>query len=94
MSPRPRSMLLTGTAAATLCLAGAALGQGGTGPDAMGAPYDRAAIALPANEHVVPTASQDGTLAAKDDPAPGEQQTPPPPPSGCPFRDGKLELIV
>jgi hypothetical protein len=31
---------------------------------------------------------------AKDAPAPGERQAPPPVPSGCPFRDGKLDLIV
>jgi hypothetical protein len=32
-------------------------------------------------------------LRAKDAPAPSESQAPPPP-SGCPFRDGELELIV
>jgi hypothetical protein len=31
-------------------------------------------------------------VLADNEAAPGQQQ--PPPPSGCPFRDGKLELIV
>jgi hypothetical protein len=42
-------------------------------------------------------ASEPGAAGARaeladNEPAPGQQQ--PPPPSGCPFRDGKLELIV
>jgi hypothetical protein len=46
-----------------------------------------------------PALAQDGAgdapaKGAKGEPAPQEQQAPPPAPSGCPFRDGKLELIA
>jgi len=87
-------MRLAGTVAASLCLVCPALGQGGLGQGGVGDLYDGAVIVLPSYEYLVPAASQGGLFAAKDDPAPGEQQTPQPAPSGCPFRDGKLELMV
>ncbi len=86
MGPRPRLMRLAGTLAATLCLAWPALAQSGT-DDAHGA-----AGVLPTFEYAVPGATE--TLPAKDGAEPGQQQVPTPAPSGCPFRDGKLELIV
>ncbi len=82
MSPGLRLMRLAGTAAATLCLVAPALAwdeASGTG-------------AVPVVELAAPVGSEG--LQAKDDPAPGERQAPRPAPSGCPFRDGKLELIV
>ena len=86
MGPRQRLMRLAGTVAATLCLISPALAQGGSG-DASGG-----AVVLPTFEYAVPTATQ--TLPAKNDVAPSEQKVPTPAPSGCPFRDGKLELIA
>ena len=86
MGTRQRSMRLAGTIAATLCLICPALAQGGSGGTSGGA------VVLPTFEYAVPTATQ--TLPAKNDAAPAEQKVPTPAPSGCPFRDGKLELIA
>jgi hypothetical protein len=85
MAPRQRLMSIAGTVAAAVCLAGPALGESIAAPSFT-------IIVLPTYDYLVPTASQGGTFDAKDDPAPDQQA--PPPPSGCPFRDGKLELIV
>jgi len=82
MGPRLRLMHLAGTAAATLCLVAPALAQDevpGFGP-------------APGYDFAAPAGSEG--LSAKDDPVPSERQLPRPAPSGCPFRDGKLELIV
>jgi hypothetical protein len=72
-------MRLAGTIAATLSLALPALAQG--------------AGNAPAFKYVAPLTTQGQSMGAKN-PAPGEQQTPPPAPDGCPFRDGKLQLLV
>jgi hypothetical protein len=79
-------MRLAGTIATTLCLICPALAQGGSGGASGGA------VVLPTFEYAVPPATQ--TLPAKNDAAPAEQKVPTPAPSGCPFRDGKLELIA
>jgi hypothetical protein len=85
MRPRYRLTALFGTVAATLCLAWPALAQSGA---------EHGAVLLPAYDYVVPDESSSDTLQAKDETGSGEQQAPAPAPSGCPFRDGKLELIV
>jgi hypothetical protein len=82
MGPRLRLMHLAGTAAAMLCLVAPALAQDEVPGVGLAPAYDFA----------VPAGSE--SLNAKDDPVPGERQVPRPAPSGCPFRDGKLELIV
>ncbi len=80
MRPRYGLLALSGTAVAALCLAWPALAQGGTEDG-------RRAVVLPTYDYAVPG------VRAKDEAGSGEQ-TPAPAPSGCPFRDGKLELIV
>ena len=80
MRPRHRLMGLVGTVAATVCLAGPVLAEDGTGGGA---------LLLPTFEYAVP-----GTFRAKDEAGSSEQKVPRPVPSGCPFNDGKLELIV
>jgi len=65
---------------------------------ALGAPAfaDQASgrISGPAVRDVPAAAARAGSQAANK-PAPEEQQTPPPAdPTGCPFRNGKLELIA
>lgn len=84
MGPRPRLMYRAGTAALTLVLAFPALAQ-----DAGFSAYGNMLI-------FTYERSPDGdrTLGANDNPASGEQKSPPPAPNGCPFRDGKLELIA
>jgi hypothetical protein len=77
-------MRLAGTAAVTLSLVLPALAESGTG--------EGTGTAAPVYEYAAPIAP-DG-LRAKGNTAPGERQVPTPAPSGCPFRDGKLELIV
>jgi hypothetical protein len=86
MGPRPRLMVLAGTAAATLGLAIPDLAQGAAGATS-------GAAAMPTYEYSAPLTER-RDLRADGDTAPSEQSTPPPAPSGCPFRDGKLELIV
>ncbi len=87
MGPRPRLMVLAGTVAATLGLAIPALAQGAAGGTS-------GAAAMPTYEYAAPLAPERRDLRADGDTAPSEQSTPPPAPSGCPFRNGKLELIV
>jgi hypothetical protein len=79
-------MCLAGTAAMTLALAFPALAQ-----DAGFSAYGNMLIFT--YEHAPPSAAH-RTLRANDNPASGEQKAPPPAPNGCPFRDGKLELIA
>jgi hypothetical protein len=67
-------------------LAWPALAAGGAG-DALGG-----AQAAPF-KYAAPLAAESPSKRAKDAPAPGERQAPPVP-RGCPFRDGKLDLIV
>jgi len=85
MRPQYRLMALFGTVAATMGLAWPALAQSGAEHDA---------VLLPIYDYAVPGPSSSDTLQAKDETGSGEQQAPAPAPSGCPFRDGKLELIV
>jgi hypothetical protein len=80
-------MCLAGTAAMTLALALPALAQ-----DAGFAAYGNMLIFT--YEHVAPSAAGETLRAEGGKPASGEQKAPPPAPSGCPFRDGKLELIA
>ncbi len=42
----------------------------------------------------VATSAKSHSLRTQSESVPGEQQPPPPAPNGCPFRDGKLELMV
>jgi hypothetical protein len=49
-------------------------------------------LSMPTIAAAEPGVAGSETVLADNEPAPGQQQ--PPPPSGCPFRDGKLELIV
>jgi len=44
-------------------------------------------------KYAAPLNAESPSKRAKDEPAPSER-APAPVPSGCPFRDGKLELIV
>jgi hypothetical protein len=86
MTPRPRLTLLAGVAA-SLSLAGPAIAEVGAGDalsGAQAAPF----------EYAAPLDAESPSKRAKRDPAPSERQAPPPVPSGCPFRDGKLDLIV
>jgi hypothetical protein len=48
----------------------------------------------PSLESAAPLVAETPAKGAKGEPAPEERQAPPPAPSGCPFRDGKLELIA
>ncbi len=86
MAPRPRLTHLAGIAAVVLSLAVPALAaDGATG---------QASEAAPAYENAAPLADEGDGTRALGKTAPAEQQVTPPAPSDCPFRDGKLELIV
>ena len=87
MSPRPRLTLLAATLCAALSLALPALAQDGAGDRPDGA-------FAPSLESAAPLVAETPAKRAKGEPAPEERQAPPPAPSGCPFRDGKLELIA
>lgn len=55
-----------------------------------------ACIVIPVQAGVAQRTGAPGALLLADDQqqTPKEQQTPPPEPNGCPFRNGKLELIA
>jgi hypothetical protein len=87
MGPRPRLMRLAGTVAVAVSLAVPALAGDAASKSGLPLAFERAAPSAGKNLRAQPD------LRAKDAPAPSESRTPPPP-SGCPFRDGELELIV
>jgi hypothetical protein len=87
MSPRPKLTLLAAAAVASLGLALPVLAEGGAG-DAFGR-----AQASPF-KYVAPLNAESPGKRAKDESMPSERQAPAPVPSGCPFRNGKLELVV
>jgi hypothetical protein len=76
--------LLAGAAVASLSLALPALAEEGAGDSFGRAPFKYAA----------PLNAESPSKRAKDESAPSKRQAPPPLPSGCPFHDGKLDLIV
>ncbi len=87
MGPQSKLMPLAGTIVITLSLALPALAAQETARPATAAlSHERAAPLKPQRPATRP--------ALRADSAPAEQQPPPPAPSGCPFRDGKLELMV
>lgn len=86
MSAQSTLMLWAGAIAA-LCLAGPALADESW--DIRGG-----AITLPALEYVSPSANEAPAERGKGDSKGKPAKRPVPPPSGCPFRQGDLELIA
>ncbi len=78
MSPRAMLTLLAAASAVAIAVVPARADDG---------------VSAPAPRHAAPLAAGTPGKGAKDEPAPQERPAPPAP-NGCPFRDGKLDLIV
>lgn len=86
MSPRPTLTLRLGLLAAVAALTVPGLAAAGGGRVQGGA--------APTLKYAAPLMAETEGKRAKGEAVPSEQKAPPPAPSGCPLRDGKLELIV